>query len=378
MNIFEMAMAAKMHGSKGGGLTKLPEGYPYKEKSESEIVVLAETAVDVKNYSGYGIGAVIPSDYVPFVEGQKYFATWNGVCYETVASVFPDGLVGLMIETESGIVGIGDNAEYSAYSIEAGPGAFIGGGADTVSISTIGMTETIHPIAPEFLPEGYPYKTGGSFNLLSTDGDERVEYSGGFTTVYVKTSDLTPSYEEMQAATASAQGQTMPYTTFDKNLKEFDGCTGLFAGEFGFIVYKPNTVTPLGVTFPTPGIWVSTKHAEQYKQNIPDGIIVTYETIHTMAPEFLPEPQTVTFTRNAEGSGYIAPHTGAEIAEMAKRGTVVGKFEDDGIRLLLRYIGGMNGDACFVSGFANDNGGYIYIFDVAADSTSVNMGAISS
>lgn len=140
------------------------------------------------------------------------------------------------------------------------------------------------------IPDGYPKIDGILFNMISTDGNEQIEYSNpdGFTITYIKISNLTPTYEEMQSATITVNGQTHKYTDFDMGLVDGKNYTGLFSGEWGIITYEAKVMINANFTIPTPGIWISRRYSEQYKEQFPNGMIVACGDIQPISPVFLP------------------------------------------------------------------------------------------
>lgn len=252
--------------------------------------------------------------------------------------------------------GITISAEAKAALIDitfTGDGCRMGGG---------GLTE---------LPEGYPYKES-----VTIEWDGNTEGLTAVQNIFYKVSDDILDDETLKNSVITYY-QNGSFTNkvvseMWDSMVSYGLITENYAvlGEF-CIITRADNLTVNNYVLPTAGVYFVCRN----------GIYTTKlssETIHTMAPEFLPEPQTVTFTLNTESGDVTASHTGAEIAEMGKRGTVVATLDANGSTFLCRYIGGMNGAACFVSGFANDDSGYIYVFDVAADSTATAAGVIKS
>lgn len=177
MNILEMAMAAKMGGGNGGGSgggtgasswnavtgkpfdanniikpEALPEGYPYKEKGET--VLLEPTTFEMGMLEGGLVGSQGRVDHNLQV-GKTYIVTWNGAKYECEAVDAEGGMDGMIGNAGliSGIVsevpfliGFSDNPYMNFMILTEATGTY------TVSIAE--LSETIHTMAPEFLPAG--------------------------------------------------------------------------------------------------------------------------------------------------------------------------------------------------------------------------------
>lgn len=169
MNILEMAMAAKMAGGNGGGggsggvsswnsitgkpfdennIIKpeaLPEGYPYKEQSE---VVLFEQEITTNEQGVYLAGF----DFIELEIDKDYVVTFGGVNYPcTAGSVSMNpylGNVGLINPEFSG------TDPFFIMPSEGGAIVLPDFANQTVSVKIATVTETIHTMAPEFLPAG--------------------------------------------------------------------------------------------------------------------------------------------------------------------------------------------------------------------------------
>lgn len=133
--------------------TELPEGYPYKE--QSEVVLVEETSLTPANYGGLGL-ATNQISFPVIVEGEWYAVTLNGTRYECVAK---------KADLYGNPVAVIGSADLVLGTVTEGeePFAIYDGGLEKKSIATVtndtytisisGMAETVHPMAPEFLPE---------------------------------------------------------------------------------------------------------------------------------------------------------------------------------------------------------------------------------
>lgn len=164
MNILEMAMAAKMGGGGTGPIDpkRLPEGYPYKEKSEKALFEEVQIP-DNQEYNKW-----VHTEHVPLVVGNKYKFTYNGVDYICTAADPYGQFVGI------GNLSIANSGEdtgepFVALSVNGMPlniffkGAQVGPG----SFCLYEYAETIHTMAPEFLPAGVG---GGTMVVNVVDG----------------------------------------------------------------------------------------------------------------------------------------------------------------------------------------------------------------
>ena len=120
----------------------MPEGYPYK--------AIEKTAL-VENMSvtpGYHTPAEYEVNFA-FAEGQTYAVEWNGETYECVA-FFMEGIavIGNLV-----LLGAGDDTG-EPFIMYANNGILYIKGTDSstaVTLSIYGQSETIRPMAPEFL-----------------------------------------------------------------------------------------------------------------------------------------------------------------------------------------------------------------------------------
>lgn len=144
----------------------LPEGYPYKEQSET--VVLEEQAVEFADQGGQLLGGL---NEALFVSGNTYKIIWDGTAYVCTATEIQGTIA---IGNLSNVGGTGNNEPFMMM-VTGGTTTIValeGGAEHTVSISE--YSETIHPMAPEFLPAGL----GGGYVLELNPGDYSQDSSG--------------------------------------------------------------------------------------------------------------------------------------------------------------------------------------------------------
>ena len=145
MNILEMAMAAKMSGGNGGGLTKLPDGYPYKEIVPTTII--DNETISFVNQDG------MPMDVTQSFEvvaGQKYKVVWDGTEYNCTAIDFGGQAAAF---GNLSVLGLTDTGEPFLAMASASQTMFVcltGEGEHTVSL--ISDVTVYHTADPKYLP----------------------------------------------------------------------------------------------------------------------------------------------------------------------------------------------------------------------------------
>lgn len=154
-------------GPSSGGLTELPEGYPYKEKSET--VLVEETAVEMSAVGETGLcqGSLVTD--LHWTDGENYILKLDGESYEctvkNLAGTMYIGNLWYMLKAlgtsdeeiaQTGIENTGErfyiylNNDYSNETVE-----FVITLGDVVETVTFGLSqksETIQPMAEEFMP----------------------------------------------------------------------------------------------------------------------------------------------------------------------------------------------------------------------------------
>lgn len=148
----------------GGGLTELPEGYPYKEMGKK--VVIAERTLDVTTDDGSGMYS--NSDLtINIIDGADYEVLWNGDTYECKAfSAAVNGTVFLCIGNASFLGHEGGRGEPFIIMSMGGMSMVY---SQTSGMHTFGLAhvdEIIHTMAPEFLPAW-----GSGLLMVNYDGE---------------------------------------------------------------------------------------------------------------------------------------------------------------------------------------------------------------
>ena len=160
----------------------LPEGYPYKEIR----TILDGTFEFADNDGGYV--HLITDENFAIAGGKSYTVIWDGVTYQCVAT----DIRGVLILGNLGLMDGGDDTGEPFLFVDQGNGQKAIGTNSTAATHTITVRgKVVYPIAPEFLPKGYPYKgTGtildGTFEFADGDGiythsitDENFAIAGG-------------------------------------------------------------------------------------------------------------------------------------------------------------------------------------------------------
>ena len=136
----------------------LPEGYPYKEIG----TILDGTFEFVDSGLGFYKHQIMDENFT-IVDGRSYTVIWDGVTYQCVATT-------IMPMPDESILVLGNLAVADAVADTGEPFLFMdqGDGQKAIATNNTAATHTItvrgeivYPIAPEFLPDGYPYKSRG-------------------------------------------------------------------------------------------------------------------------------------------------------------------------------------------------------------------------
>ena len=165
----------------------LPEGYPYK----SEGLILDGT-FEFVDRSGIYMHEITDENFA-IVDNESYTVIWDGTTYQCVATAYR----GSLALGNLGIMGMTDTGEPFLF-VDQGDGQKAIGTTDTAATHTITVRgEVAYPIAPEFLPKGYPYKEmatilDGTFEFVDLDGIYMHEITDeGFTIVDGKSYTVT-------------------------------------------------------------------------------------------------------------------------------------------------------------------------------------------
>ena len=132
----------------------LPEGYPYKE-----MATILDGTFEFSDHNGIYMHRITDEDFI-IIDSKSYTVIWDGEAYQCVATTIEDSLI------------LGNLAIAGAPDSDTGePFLFIDqingqkaiGTNNTAATHTITVRgEVVYPIAPEFLPKGYPYKGTGT------------------------------------------------------------------------------------------------------------------------------------------------------------------------------------------------------------------------
>lgn len=125
---------------------RLPEGYPYKEEA-----TILDGTFEFADMGGGMYASPIEDETFALVDGTTYTVIWDGEAYQCVAG----------LAEESGTVFIGNPIMMGGAEDTGEPFVIAQQGEetamatqDTAATHTVKVcTETIHPMAPEFLPE---------------------------------------------------------------------------------------------------------------------------------------------------------------------------------------------------------------------------------
>ena len=256
----------------------------------------------------------------------------------------------------------------------------IAGGASSWNDLTDKPFDENNIINKESLPEGYPYK----------EQSETVVFDKTITTVPLGTENGASgaqnpfTYDEMIQATQEA-GIDMyepfslvfdgvPYTVQLVNM----GSSTQYIGDYERLVLGRGGAEeyPFCIMFTPSMVVVATNDSGEHRMCISK----LTETIHTMAPEFLPagvgggEQNAYIITATPEGSGFVCRHTYDEIMELVNNNFfVVMKINFYGTPAYFNMVYALNGDACF-SGFVKMYGsGNLNVYDAYVSTDGVHL-----
>lgn len=140
----------------------MPEGYPTKTMGTVTVMDEQELQFDVDEFGG---SATLPNP-IEIIGGQTYTVNWDGTEYECVGLDVHEGNDDFTVLGNQSIVdNFDDTGEPFLYiSKERSFLTYDTSASHTISIKTI--REVITPIAYNFMPEGYPTKSGQNRTLL--------------------------------------------------------------------------------------------------------------------------------------------------------------------------------------------------------------------
>lgn len=364
--------------------TRLPEGYPYKEGEKHEIVWDGNTAglvsVPIAALGGtfYKVSDATPG--IADLIGGKYTVTTTGEKEIAETDLMEDGGI-IMPMTPEFVVVLSDGASVSDFVFPEAGVYFIGSGDYYVSNLTYG-NETIHPIAPEFLPEGYPYKEMGKteFAILG-----EVEFGE-----YVDTNAQANAFVNEEIVVGETYAVVLDGKEYVATAYERTTSSGLTLKMIGNASQEDGTFDENGPPF----YCTTMKYGEQVMLiiniNAEAGthtveIYKFVETIHTMAPEFLPAGvggvQVVRGDIDASTGLITFGLTGNEIAELAKTSSVAVEIYYGDTLTQTLYLsclvgGGAMANPVFIG--ASHNTSSITLSVISIPATSKNAPAISA
>lgn len=135
----------------------MPEGYPTKTMGTVTVMDEQELQFAVDEFGG---SATLPNPF-EIIEGQTYRVKWDGTDYECVGFVI-----------DQNILTLGNAAIYDNFDDTGEPFVISDGEVTTDNtsashtISVERIEEVITPIAYNFMPKGYPTKSGQNRTLL--------------------------------------------------------------------------------------------------------------------------------------------------------------------------------------------------------------------
>ena len=267
----------------------LPEGYPYK--SEEAILDGTFEFADINGMYRHQI----TDENFTIVDGKSYTVIWDVETYQCVAITVDNGLVVF------GNLAIGCNGNDTGepFIFVDYDGQKVIGTTDTAATHTITVRgEVAYPITSEFLPEGYPYKSGGV--VLSE------------TTVQIGTAnrpvDLPYTINFMAGSIYKVIWDGIAYEVIAANIEDIIAIGNAALANMGDDTGEPFVIASVvGKTI----LFAETAGSHT--------ISIIGETIHPMAPEFLPD-KYVTETELAS-KGYLTSETDPTVPAWAKAKT---------------------------------------------------------
>ena len=132
----------------------LPEGYPYKG-----IETILDGTFEFSDHDGIYMHQITDEDFI-IIDSKSYTVIWDGVTYQCVATNFEGSSV--LGNLHVAISEAADTGEPFLFAMNPA-GKKLVYTNDTAATHTITVRgEVVYPIAPEFLPKGYPYKGAGT------------------------------------------------------------------------------------------------------------------------------------------------------------------------------------------------------------------------
>ena len=274
-------------GGGGGSVPKpltydyMPEGYPTKTVQATTLIEEQELAFEVGEFDSV---ATLPNPF-EIIEGQTYRVKWDGTDYECIGFVI-----------EQNIPTLGNAAIYDNFDDTGEPFVISEGevttdntsASHTISIKTI--REVITPIAYNFMPAGYPTKSGQNRTLME---EQEVAFSTANGRIYFANLPSTLDIVEGQPYTVTWDGTEYACVGFIFNSRHILGNLSILG--MGDDTGEPFVYVPAEDKFGT--LNTSTTHTISVKEA---------ETITPMSAEFIPKMNVSAFTNDA---GYLTLET---------------------------------------------------------------------
>ena len=284
-NTFEKIGSSQIDGSVPKPLTYdyMPEGYPTKSVQTTTLMEEQEVAFILNEYEGVYMAQTTNTFEV--VRGQTYTVNWDGTEYECVGVGEDVCVLGNL-----SIAGMGDDTgEPFVYGRDAirPVGKFLTldtAASHTISVKTV--TEVITPMAYDYMPEGYPKKSGCSIEWNgNTEGLVAVD-AGSI--IICKVSDLTPTDDELIGRFVRFSDGTGVIISSDYIHALTEDITFVGESKPFILVVKKDNATAEGLTFPQKGTYFVKQQNSKAAKPEPLYVQKLLEVITPMAEEFMP------------------------------------------------------------------------------------------
>ena len=270
----------------------LPEGYPHKEIGAP----ILDGTFEFVYSSGAGVYMhQIVYENFTIVDGKSYTVIWDGETYQCVAATVNNATV----FGNLAITGAGSDTGEPFLFVDQGDGQKAIGTNNTAATHTVIVRgEIAYPIAHEFLPDGYPYKSQGV--VLSK------------TTVQIGTAnrpvDLPFTINFIERSLYEVVWDGITYEVVAYNIQDATAIGNAALLDMGKDTGEPFVIASVdGRTM----LFAETDGSHT--------IIIRGEIIHPMATEFLPD-EYVTETELAS-KGYLTSETDPTVPAWAKAET---------------------------------------------------------
>ena len=262
----------------------MPEGYPTKTVQATTLIEEQELAFEVGEFESF---ATLPNPF-EIIEGQTYKVKWDGTDYECVG--FVNQSVPIL-----GNAAIRDNFDDTGEPFLILDGKVITentSASHTISVERI--EEVITPIAYNFMPEGYPTKSGQNRTLLEEQEFAFVSKNNG-----AYGADLANPLDIVTGKTYAVNWDGTEYKCVALVLR---------VGQHDYIVLGNPSIGGVGEDTGEPFIYACCIDGADtvfctLNSSVTHTISVTeLETITPMSEEFIPHMNVSAFTNDA---GYL-------------------------------------------------------------------------